>query len=229
MTTAQLSILALLWFAYGALHSLLATLELQRRFAARWPNWRPLYRLFYNGVAIILLLPPVLLTFAWRGPLLWEWRGIGAWLADLLALAAGLGFLWTLRYYDLQAFLGLRQWRQGSQAGMAQEPFYLSPMHRYVRHPWYFFSLVILWTRAMDPALLLASAMITLYFVLGSRLEEGKLIVYYGDVYRRYRERVPALLPLPWRYLSQQEAAALLAGATQSRSHSHDVAATPPP
>jgi hypothetical protein len=70
---------------------------------------------------------------------------------------------------------------------------------------------------------------ITLYFVLGSRLEESKLIVYYGDIYRRYRERVPALLPLPWRYLSQQEAAALLASATQSRSHSHDVASTPPP
>ncbi len=228
MTTSQLCILALLWFAYGAIHSLLATLELQRRFAARWPNLLPLYRLLYNGVAIILLLPPLLLTFAWRGPLLWEWRGIGAWLAHLLALTAGLGFLWTLRYYDLQTFLGLRQWRQGSKAA-DQEPFHLSPVHRYVRHPWYFFSLVILWTRAMDPALLLASTMITWYFVLGSRLEESKLIIYHGDVYRRYREQVPALLPLPWRYLSQQEAAELLVAATQSRSPSHDVAPTPQP
>ena len=30
--------------------------------------------------------------------------------------------------------------------------------------------------------------------------------VYHGDAYRRYRERVPALFPLPWRYLSRSEA-----------------------
>jgi cobalt-zinc-cadmium efflux system protein len=58
--------------------------------------------------------------------------------ANLLAFAAGLGFLWTLRYYDMQAFLGVRQWQQGSQNVADQEPFPLSPVPRYVRHPWYF-------------------------------------------------------------------------------------------
>jgi len=206
----HLFILALLWAAYGALHSLLASLAVKRWMIARWPGFGPEYRLFFNGVAVILLLPPLLLTFAWRGPLLWEWRGGWAWLANLLAVAAGVGFCWTLRYYDVQTFLGLRQWRQGGDTPGGQEQFHLSPAHRYVRHPWYCFSLVIIWTRDMDPAFLISSLMITLYFWLGSRLEENKLLACHGAVYARYRERVPALFPLPWRYLSRPEAEALL-------------------
>ena len=208
--TFHLFILALLWAAYGALHSLLASLAVKRWALARWLKLGPGYRLLYNSVAVILLLPILWLTLAWRGPLLWEWRGGWAWLANLLAVAAGVGICWTLRYYDAQTFLGLRQWRQGGDTPSEQEQFHISPPHRYVRHPWYFFSLVIIWTRDMDPAFLTSSIMITLYFWLGSWLEENKLLACHGAVYARYRERVPALFPLPWRYLSRAEAETLL-------------------
>jgi hypothetical protein len=66
----------------------------------------------------------------------------------------------------------------------------------------------------MDPAFLTTAVMITLYFVLGSRLEERKLLVYHGDVYRRYRRLVPSLVPLPWRYLTREQADNLAAVAT---------------
>jgi protein-S-isoprenylcysteine O-methyltransferase Ste14 len=91
-----------------------------------------------------------------------------------------------------------------------QEHFQLSPFHRYVRHPWYFFGLVLLWTRDMNATTLLSSAFITLYFVIGSRMEEKKLLVYHGDSYRRYMARVPGLLPLPWKTLTAEEAETLL-------------------
>ena len=42
-------------------------------------------------------------------------------------------------------------------------------------------------------------------------LEERKLIQYHGERYRLYRERVPALLPSPWRRLSTEEAESILA------------------
>jgi len=206
----HLFILALLWAAYGALHSLLASFAVKRWMIARWPRLGPKYRLLYNGVAVILLLPIVWLTLTWRGPLLWEWRGAWVWLANLLAVTAGLGVCWSLRYYDVQTFLGLRQWRQGSGPLSEQEQFHISPAHRYVRHPWYSLSLVIIWTRNMDPAFLISSIIVTLYFWLGSRLEENKLLACNGAVYAHYRERVPALFPLPWRYLSRSEAEALL-------------------
>jgi hypothetical protein len=62
----------------------------------------------------------------------------------------------------------------------------------------------------MSVTTLLSSVMITLYFFIGSRLEEKKLLVYHGDTYRRYMARVPGLIPLPWKSLTPEEAEALL-------------------
>ena len=58
----------------------------------------------------------------------------------------------------------------------------------------------------MGAATLLSSVMITVYFIIGSHLEEKKLLVYHGDTYRRYMARVPGLIPLPWKSLSAEEA-----------------------
>ena len=58
----------------------------------------------------------------------------------------------------------------------------------------------------MNAPILLTILMATLYFIFGSRLEERKLLTYYGDAYARYRTRVPGLFPLPWRHLSIDEA-----------------------
>jgi hypothetical protein len=41
-------------------------------------------------------------------------------------------------------------------------------------------------------------------------LEEKKLLIYHGDIYRRYMARVPGLIPLPWKFLTAEEAEALL-------------------
>lgn len=73
--------------------------------------------------------------------------------------------------------------------------------------------LVLVWTRDMDPAFLTTAVMITLYFLLGSRLEERKLLVYHGEIYRQYRQLVPSLIPLPWKYLSREKARMLVAAA----------------
>jgi hypothetical protein len=97
-----------------------------------------------------------------------------------------------------------------------QERFYISPLHRFVRHPWYSLGLVLVWTRDMNGPLLLSASAITLYFIVGSRLEERKLLVYHGEAYRRYRARVPGLIPLPWRYLNRQAARALVCAARRT-------------
>lgn len=62
----------------------------------------------------------------------------------------------------------------------------------------------------MNATTLLSSVFITLYFVIGSRLEEQKLLTYHGDTYRRYMARVPGLIPLPWKSLTAEEARVLL-------------------
>lgn len=202
----HLAWILLAWFAYFLLHSLFASLWVKRWFADRRPEWMSAYRLFFNAAALMLLLPPLVLTYMDRGPWLWQWTGLGWWVANGLAALAAFGFLYSLRWYDGAEFLGLRQWRGDVRAVEDQERFRLSPLHRFVRHPWYSLGLVLVWTRDMDAALLLTAVVITLYFAIGSLLEERKLMVYHGGIYRRYRLLVPGLIPLPWRYLTREQA-----------------------
>lgn len=209
----HIALLALSWLGYFVTHSLLASLWLKKLFAASFPLKMRIYRLGFNAVALVTLLPILWLSFHDPGPALWVWSGPAAWLANGLALAAIGGFVASLKHYDTQEFFGLRQWRSHSRRVEDQEGFHLSPFHRYVRHPWYFFSLVLLWTRDMNSATLLSVLMMTIYFVIGSRLEEKKLQVYHGEIYRRYMKSVPGLIPLPWKMLSADEAARLVKAA----------------
>jgi methanethiol S-methyltransferase len=41
----------------------------------------------------------------------------------------------------------------------------------------------------------LACLVITGYTVLGARLEEKKLVVQFGEMYKLYQQRVPMLIP----------------------------------
>ena len=200
--TPTLYWLALAWFAYALLHSALASLAVKEWAAQRWPNFVPWYRLAYNVVAALAALPPVWLVYSLEGEWLWRWSGAAAWLANGLALAALAGILAASRAYDMNDFLGLRQ----ARGRVDRDVFVISPFHRHVRHPWYFLSLVLIWTRDMNAPLLVSAGAITLYFVLGSKLEEKKLIAAHGEAYRHYMDRVPGLLPLPWKYLTAAQA-----------------------
>jgi protein-S-isoprenylcysteine O-methyltransferase Ste14 len=206
---SELALLALGWAAYFALHSALASLAVKRAVAARWPRFVPAYRLAFNALALLLVLPLLAWTLTHPGPELWRWSGGWRWVADGSAALALIGVTWTLRDYDGSEFLGLRQWRDREQRVEDQESFHLSTLHRFVRHPWYSLGLVLLWTRDMDAARLVAASLATGYVVIGSWLEERKLLVYHGERYRRYRQRVPALVPRPWRWLDAESAARL--------------------
>lgn len=107
-------------------------------------------------------------------------------------------------------FLGLKPLRERRRNVTEHDGFRISPLHRHVRHPWYALGLVLIWTRDMNAPLLISALAITLYLILGSRLEEKKLEAHFGAAYRDYKDKVPALLPLPWKRLSAAEADALV-------------------
>jgi protein-S-isoprenylcysteine O-methyltransferase Ste14 len=202
--------IALAWLAYAALHSLLASLAIKHWVARRWPALMPAYRLAFNAFAALALLPVLWLVYGTESEWLWRWTGAGAWLANGLALTAIAGFAVTARAYDMDEFLGLRQWRQRDRGTDDREPFALSAVHRHVRHPWYFFGLLLVWTRDMNGPLLISALAITAYFVIGSWLEDRKLAALHGATFRRYRDRVPGLVPLPWKFLTAEQARELM-------------------
>jgi protein-S-isoprenylcysteine O-methyltransferase Ste14 len=190
MPEGSLIIIAL-FLAYFAIHSLTASLWMKRLVVERYPQLVPWYRLLFNFLSLLLAIP--LLAALW-------------W----LALLAFIAFIYSLKMYDMAEFWGTRQLREQVHEVRDLEQFQISPFHRYVRHPWYFLLLVILWTRDITTTQLLCYSLITLYLFIGSRMEERKLIAYHGAVYERYRQRVAGIIPLPWKFLSRSEAERLL-------------------
>lgn len=205
MDVPKLGYLMLAWLVYFAFHSALASHTAKRYLAARFPHLIRHYRLAYNMLALALLLVPLWLLKGDQAEPLWHWSGLWRPIMDGVGLAAVIGFVWSLRYYDVGDFLGVGKARHPGPPRLI-----LSPFHRYVRHPWYSLGLVIIWTRDMEPAWLVSCVAITLYVVIGSRWEEQKLVAEFGEVYRGYRQRVPRLVPVPGRRLTEAAAAEIV-------------------
>ena len=201
----------ILWMLYFSIHSLFASLRFKQFILLSYPGIMPWYRLIFNILAMLLLIPPVFLMLMYPGELVWQWSGNWRYLANSLALLAIAGFIFSLRSYDSSEFIGTRQLKEGRKDIKERESFHLSVFHRYVRHPWYAFALVLIWTRDMYISYLISAILMSLYFIIGSYLEEKKLIAFHGDQYRLYRKYVAALIPLPWRILSAQKAAEIVA------------------
>lgn len=204
--------LTLFWIAFFILHSILASNTLKDWIARSSPRVFKRYRLLYNLIAVITIVPALALARFTENPVLWQWQGYLYLIAMGLNFLAILGFVISTRYYDMGVFLGLVP-GYASHAGKPEESFTLSPFHRYVRHPWYFFGIVLIWTQEMTVHWLVSCILVTLYFWLGSILEEQKLVMFYGEQYRQYQRKVPRLFPVPWRYLSKPEAETLMASA----------------
>ncbi len=196
--------------AYFVLHSWTASLTLKQWVAKQWPQMMPWYRLGFNALALLLTLPLLLLMILFPGETLWRWQGISFYLSSIVALLALIGFVWSLKYYDMAEFMGTKQLKEHNKSVNDQEHFQISPFHRYVRHPWYFFAMVLIWTRDISTTQFLVYLFVSAYFMIGSRIEEKKLCIYHGEVYQKYQQKVAAIFPLPWKFLSQQQAQELL-------------------
>lgn len=199
MTIAEHVIYALLWLSFGVLHSMLADQRLKCS-AARFIGSQ--YRLAYNLIALIHFaaiffigrqwLAADAVEFAWS-PVL-QTASLGAQLLGLGVLLA------ALTRYDLGLFSGLAQIRArsaGEDHATDEEPLQTTGLHRWVRHPLYLGLFLIIWARASDEFALATAIWASVYLVVGTKLEERRLLAKYGAAYSAYKSEVP--MYLPWK------------------------------
>lgn len=193
--------LALGWAVWGAMHSLLISPAWMRLVSARFPLLCPWYRLGYNVLAVLTILPLLYFKHALAGEAFLGWSGPFVLLRFLL-LGAALWLFWAgARAYDLKVVGGLAQLRSGCTfAGSSYaEELRTSGILGRVRHPWYGGALLLLWTRtgAFDAAELITSLVLSVYVLVGARLEERKLVHVHGQAYRDYQQSTPMFFPWP--------------------------------
>jgi len=192
-------LLALAWAAYGAIHSAMisetATAFLKRCLGGAFR----FYRLFFNFVATVLLVPMVSYSMSLRRGLVVRWDG--PWLVVRYTLVAVgvLLFVTGGRHYSLGQFIGISQVRGRPTGGLATGGgIDSSGVLGVIRHPWYAGLVLLLWARDLDIAGLGVSSVLTVYILVGTLLEERKLVHEFGDAYRSYQRRVSMFVPIKW-------------------------------
>ena len=67
-----------------------------------------------------------------------------------------------------------------------------------MRHPWYVAVFFLLWASDLTAATITINLVLSGYLVVGTLLEERKLMIEFGAEYSRYQERVSMFVPLKW-------------------------------
>jgi protein-S-isoprenylcysteine O-methyltransferase Ste14 len=197
--TSSLVRLAAAWAGYGALHSAMISRSVTRSLSARLGDaWR-FYRLFFNGVALATLVPLVLYSRSLVGPPFFRWQGLLLGVRYGLIACGGLLFIAGGRHYSLRQFIGISQLRGARSGGLTHGGGIDSTgVLGVVRHPWYSGLVLLLWAQDLDAVRVVTSAVLTAYVVVGTFLEERKLVDEFGETYARYQAQVSMFVPLKW-------------------------------
>lgn len=182
---------------YCYVHSLTASNRAKSLFRSRFgPGVDRWYRLVYNLFAGISLLPILWLLAVLPDQGLYSiptpWI-----LVTLLGQIAGVVIIiFGIEQSGALSFLGIRQLSSSGKERVGSE-FINGGLYKWVRHPLYTGGLIIMWLApSMTVNLLTLFLTLTVYLVVGARFEEDRLVQEFGEVYKRYQQQVPMLVPL---------------------------------
>lgn len=192
---------ALLWLSFAVVHSLLADRRAKKLIQGVAGGS---YRLLYNitatvHISAVLAVGRIYLLDASQ---VFVWSNSLNLLLTLLRVAGIVLMAASLFSYDLGRFSGLAQLR-AARRGTAideHEALTTSGLHRYVRHPLYGGAHLFLWGGIGTEFGFATAVWGSLYLLVGTHYEERRLVAIYGDAYRDYKAKIPALIPSPWRH-----------------------------
>ena len=171
---------------------------MRRSFRAWMAHTIPTY---YHGAIFTLAssLALIVLVFFWQpsniqlidpvAPMKWLTYGL------FFLAAAGIGWgVWSLKHFDPFGRGPIERHLSGKPLPLY--PLTLKGPYLWVRHPLYFFTLVMIWSRAdLAADRLLFNLLWSGWIYVGTRLEERNLVAEFGAAYQHYQKQVPMLIP----------------------------------
>jgi protein-S-isoprenylcysteine O-methyltransferase Ste14 len=201
VTYQDYMLLSLLWTAYCAVHSALISVGVMDFLKGALGDRYRFYRLFFNAFSVITLIPLLRYTHSarWQTELLFAWEGHLRIIQYLLIAVAAILVLAGVRRYSMLQFLGIQQiLRRAGGAMTASGEVDSSGVLSVVRHPWYVAVFILLWAQDLNLAGITVNLVLSGYLVIGTFLEERKLVLEFGDRYKDYQRRVSMFIPLKW-------------------------------
>ena len=156
---------------------------------------RPYYRLIYSIVAVITLLLACWITPKWQDFQLWRIEGLALVLQLLAWSLAVVMFYLTFRFFNIWHFLGLTSLGIGPKSSDSQKKLITWGIYGLIRHPQFAAGLIILWMRDLTDTGLIINIVLSVYLIVGARIEETRLLAMYGNEYAEYMKKVPRFIP----------------------------------
>ena len=151
---------------------------------------------------MITIIPLILYSQSLKGSVLFRWEGYMIFVQNFfLAVVIALFIAGSLKY-DILQFLGIRQIKSGKSHSTLSESGGIdtSGILSITRHPWYLGAIILIWIdyRELYLSTLIVNIILSTYLVIGTIIEERKLIIELGDNYLDYRKSVSMLFPTKW-------------------------------
>jgi protein-S-isoprenylcysteine O-methyltransferase Ste14 len=171
---------------------------------------------YYHGAlfTIVTGIVLVLIVLFWQKSscIIVVAHGVFYWLMRIVALLAVAGTVWTFHSLDSFDPFGLNvllAYLRGEN--LSRPRIHYSGPYGWVRHPLYFFLLLMIWTYPyITPDRLLFNVLFTIWIYIGTVMEERDLVADFGAVYQGYQDRVPMLLPKQIRPVRQADSRRIL-------------------
>ncbi|MCX6160036.1 MAG: NnrU family protein [Ignavibacteriae bacterium] len=191
-------LIILLWTGYCSLHSFLISIRFTNLMTRLLKNYYAFYRLFYILISFVLLVPLINYTAQTDNKVIITYSSPFDIIRYVLVYASLLMFFWAFFFnYDSLSFFGIRQIlnfgkpKKINQSGELKKNGLLG----IIRHPMYLALIIYLWCQTFRVTDIVVNTVLTIYVIIGSILEEKKLVLEFGDSYIRYQKEVPMLIP----------------------------------
>lgn len=193
-----------LWTGYVALHSYLISTGFTNFMIRLLKEYYAFYRLFYILISLFLLIPLLNYSGQIDDKVIITYESPFSVIRYILTGATLLLFFYAFFFnYDSLSFFGIRQimhFRKEVKLNPS-ETIKKNGLLGIMRHPMYFALIIYLWCQTFRMIDIYVNALLTVYVIIGTILEEKKLVMEFGDVYIKYQKEVPMLIPFTKRRL----------------------------